>query len=193
MRPVERSEILDYVTYEEQRAEIRSRVLEAKRLRRVHVAGVLTFLFENADTVRYQVLEMIRTERIVREADVMHELRTYNELLGGPGELGCTVLIEIDDPKERDRCLTSWLDLPERLYVRLASGDRVRARFDPRQVGDRRLSSVQYVKFDTGGEVPVAVGVDAELLEAETVLEPEQRAALAEDLAEDAGSGGSPA
>jgi hypothetical protein len=101
MQPVGRDSLLDYVTYEERRDAIRRQVFAVKALRRVHVAGVLTFLFENADTVRYQVQEMMRAERIVKEGDIAHELATYNELLGGPGELGATLLIEIEDPVER--------------------------------------------------------------------------------------------
>ena len=119
---VQRHEILDYETYEEQRAELRARALETKRLRRVTTAGCLAFLFENRETVRYQVLEMVRTERIVKDADVRHELDTYNELLGGRGELGCTLLVGIDDPDERDRKLTRWLDLPGHLYLLTADG-----------------------------------------------------------------------
>ena len=96
-RAVRREEILDLETYERQRAEIRRRMLAIKGPRRVHLGAALTFLFENADTVRYQVQEMLRVERRSREEDVRHELATYNELLGPPGGLGCTLLIEIDD------------------------------------------------------------------------------------------------
>src|SRR5512138_3735258 len=151
MRRVRREELLDLSTYERARPEIRPGVLEAKRRRRVHAGGVLTFLFENTATVRYQVQEMIRAERLTREADVLHELETYNELLGGPGELGCTLLVELTDPAERDRRLREWVDLPPYLFVRLEDGSLVRPRFDPRQVGDGRLSSVQYLKFAVGG------------------------------------------
>ena len=185
MQPVQRESLLDYVTYEERRESIRREVLAIKTPRRVHVGGVLTFLFENTDTVRYQVQEMMRVERIVKEADVLHELATYNELLGGPGELGATLLIEIDDPAERDRCLRAWLELPWHVYVEVPSAggaERVYARFDARQIGEERLSSVHYIKFPTGGRVPRAVGVDLAGLEAETVLSPEQAAALARDL-----------
>ena len=101
MKPVERSEILDYVTYSERRPQIRSSAMEAKEKRRVLVGEVFTFLFENQETVRYQVQEMMRVERIVKETDIAHELQTYNELLGGEGELGCTLLIGIDDEAER--------------------------------------------------------------------------------------------
>ncbi len=182
MRPVRREELLDLAAYERSRAEIRAAMIEAKRRRRVHVAGVLTFLFENTATMRYQVQEMIRAERITSAPEILHELETYNELLGGKGELGCSLLIEIPDPAERDRRLREWLDLPAHLYLALEDGTRAWARFDPRQVGTDRLSSVQYLKFDVGGRVPVAVGSALPALVAETALDAEQRAALAEDL-----------
>jgi hypothetical protein len=182
---VRREEILDLSVYERSRAEIRAAILEAKRARRVHVAGALTLLFENAATVRYQVQEMVRAERITRDEDVRHELETYNELLGGPGELGATLLIELPDAEERDRKLREWLALPRHLYLRLEDGEKVRATFDPRQVGTDRLSSVQYLKFDVRGRTPVAAGSDLPRLTAETPLSPEQRAALAADLASD--------
>lgn len=183
MKPVDRSELLDYVTYDEQRPTLRPEALAAKAARRVIVAdGTFTFLFENRDTVRYQVQEMMRAERIVKEADIEHELQTYNELLGGPGQLGCTLLIGIDDEAERAQKLVQWLALPEHIYAELADGTRVRPTFDPRQVGEARLSSVQYLKLAVP-EAPVAVGVDLPGAEARTELSAQQRAALAEDLA----------
>jgi hypothetical protein len=104
MKPVERSEILDWVTYEERRAELRPLAIATKSARRMQVGDAFAFLFENRDTVRYQVQEMVRTERMVREADIQHELATYNELLGGPGELGCTLLIGIDGSTTARSC-----------------------------------------------------------------------------------------
>ena len=67
--------------------------------------------------------------------------------------------------------------------MKTASGRKVKAIFDPRQVGEERLSSVQNLKFDTGGESPVAVGSDHPKLQAEVALAPEQRRALETDLA----------
>ncbi len=185
-RPVRRDEILDLAAYERSRPEIRAAVMEAKRRRRVHVAGVLTILFENTATMRYQVQEMVRAEKMTKEPDILHELETYNELLGARGELGCSLLIELPDPAERDRRLREWLDLPAHLYLKLEDGTKVRPRFDPRQVGTDRLSSVQYLKFDVKGRTPVAVGSDLAALPAEAALDAEQRAALAADLASDA-------
>jgi hypothetical protein len=183
MNPVERSEIVDYQTYEDGRDAFRAEVLATKAPRRIHVGEHLTFLFENATTVRYQVQEMMRAEQIVREADIQHELATYNELLGGPGELGCTLLIELEDEAQRSEKLAAWRDLPRHLYALLDDGERVGASFDERQVGERRLSSVQYLKFRVNGRAPVALGVDHPALKVETRLDDAQRAALAADLA----------
>lgn len=182
MKPVERSEILDFVTYEERRAELRPLAIATKSLRRVQVGEAFTFLFENHDTVRYQVQEMVRTERMVREADIQHELATYNELLGGPGELGCTLLIGIDDEAERAAKLRAWLALPHHVYAKLDDGAVVRASFDPRQVGTDRLSAVQYLKLPVGGRAPVAIGIDLPAVAIEAALSSEQRAALQSDL-----------
>lgn len=182
-KTVTRDEIVDYVTYEERRAGVRESAMKAKDARRVHVGPYLTFLFENHETMRYQVQEMMRAERMVKEADILHEIETYNELLGREGELGATLLIEIDDPAARAGLLRDWKTLPEHLYVELPGGEKVCATFDRRQVGEDRLSSVQYLKFATSGQVPIAIGSDHPLLRATTRLSEEQRAALASDLA----------
>jgi hypothetical protein len=182
MKPIVRDEIVDWATYDDERKSRQERVFEVKRPRRVHVGEQLTFLFENHETVLYQIQEMVRAEKIVRDAEIRHEVETYNEVLGRSGELGCVLLIEIDDPAERQEKLTRWLELPEHLYVKLADGRKVRATYDARQVGETRVSSVQYLKFDTKGEVPVAIGADHPDLTVETALSDEQRRALAEDL-----------
>ncbi len=180
--PVTRDEIVDFETYRDERPTYRPKVIAIKAPRRVHVGAHLTFLFENHDTIRYQVQEMMLAERIVKEAEIRHELETYNELLGGPGGLGCSLLIEIEDERERAVKLAEWLALPKHLYAKLDDGTKVRATYDARQVGDTRLSSVHYLKFAVGGKVPVAIGTDLPQLMAEAVLTAEQRAALKDDL-----------
>jgi len=182
MKHVARAELCDWITWSERRPEILPGVLATKAARRVHLGSELTLLFENADTVRYQIQEMMRVERIVREADIQHELETYNELLGGAGELGATLLIEIDDPRRREELLPRWLGLPRRIYLGLAGGKRAYAQVDERQIGETRVSAVQYLRFDTQGEAPQALGTDFPELALEVALTAEQRAALAQDL-----------
>lgn len=182
MKPVERNEIIDYVTYEEQRDSFRDKMFAVKAPRRVHIGEYLTLLFENHETMLYQIQEMVRTERMVKESDIRHEIDTYNEVLGGDGEFGCTLLIEINDRSIREEKLKAWRELPEKLYLLLEDGTRIWATFDERQRGEDRVSSVQYMKFNTGSQVPIAVGVDLPELQAENRLTAEQREALREDL-----------
>ena len=185
MKKVTREEIVDFITYGDLRDDMRAKVLEIKRERRYHAGEHLTFLFENADTVLYQIQEMMRIENIVRESDILHELETYNEVLGGPGELGCTLLIEIDDPAKRDVLLRRWIKMMEHIFVEVEGGQKVYCSFDHRQVGEERLSSVQYIKFDSGGRVPLAVGCDLESCDVKVLLTEQERGALGHDLASD--------
>jgi len=182
VKPVERSELLDYVTYGEQRDAIRGSALRAKSVRRVLVGEHFTFLFENRETVLYQVQEMTRIEHIVKEEEIQHELDTYNELIHPAGTVGCTLMVGIDDEQLRDQKLQEWMGLNEHIYAKLPDGSLVRPTWDPRQVGDTRLSSVQYLSFALGPEAPVAIGIEMPGIEAETQLSDAQRAALLADL-----------
>lgn len=184
MRPVSRDEILDYLTYNDQRDGLRTEALAAKADRRLNVGPYLCLLFENTVTLRYQVHEMMRVERIVREAAIQHEIDTYNELVGGPGELCATLLIGIPDEATRQVLLTRWMGLNDHIYARMEDGSVVRPTWDPRQVGEDRLSSVQYLTFPFGERAPVSLGCDwdePELLH-ELTLSPGQRSALQADL-----------
>jgi hypothetical protein len=183
MRRVQHHEILDWQTYGEVRPQCRAQALAVKAPRRVHLGEFLTLLFENTLTVRYQIQEMIWAERIVRAADIQHEIDTYNDLLGPAGTLACTLLVEIEAGAERDARLRAWWELPEKIYLQLEDGSRVHARFDARQRGEGRLSSVQYLQFDVGGRTPVAAGVELPGLIESVAFSAATRRALSEDLA----------
>jgi len=182
MRAVLRSQILDGAHYERTRAFSRASVMEIKRKRRIHVGPCLTFLFENTTTIWYQVQEMLRAERIEREEDILHELATYNALLGGNGQLGCCLLVEIEDPVVRDRRLREWRALPAYVYMRCEGGATVRPIVDPAQIDAHRISAVQYLTFHLDDWRPIALGCDLPGLIAETPLTREQRDALSDDL-----------
>ncbi len=183
MSHVTRQEILDFETYADQRDAIRASAMAAKDLRRVHAGPHLTFLFENRETVRYQVLEMVRAERMVREADIRHELDTYNALMGGPDDLGATLLIEIEDEGERAERLRRWRDLPGTIALVLEDGRKVPALWDEEQMNEEKLSSVQFLRFPAGrGSRPVGLVVDHPELAVEVAFNPATRQALAADL-----------
>ena len=179
---VRQEEILDWQTYTDDRDTTRAMVMRLKKSRRIHLGENLTFLFENHDTIWYQIQEIMRAERIVRESGIREELDGYNSMLGGPGQLGCALLIEIEDEAKRRPLLEAWLGLQECLYAELADGTRIYAEFDPTQVGQDRLSAVQYLVF-TLPEGPVRLGSDFATLELTVNLDDAQRAALAADLA----------
>ena len=179
---VRRDEILDWQTYADNRDAVRAEVMTVKAARRIHLGEHLTFLFENHDTMRYQVHEIMRAERIVRETSIHEELETYNGMLGGAGQLGCALLIEIEDEAKRRPLLEAWLGLQECLYAETADGSRIYAEFDPTQVGRGRLSAVQYLNFSLESG-PVRLGSDFAALELTVDLTEAQRAALAADLA----------
>jgi hypothetical protein len=182
MRKVQRSDVLDFQTYVDRRDAYRARVLQEKAKRRIHLGEHLTFLFESTDTILYQVQEMMRIEQIVREKEIQHEIDTYNQLLGGPGELGCTLQIEIDDAAERNVKLRAWLRLPQHLYLKLDDASRVPALWDSAQMDDTRLSTVQYLKFQVGPRRPVAIGSTLPELQLEAELTAEQQQTLTADL-----------
>lgn len=170
MARVERKDLLDYLNYLDHRAAIRASAMTAKALRRVHLGEHLTFLFENVETIRYQVLEMLRVERRVREADVQHELDTFNALLGQDGELGCTLLIELPDGQDRAEQLRRWRDLPGHIFMVFTDGTRSEARFDSNPMNGDKLSAVQFLKFTVAGRIPSALVSDLPGLSGEVVL-----------------------
>lgn len=182
MRKVQRSEILDFLAYGEQRDSIRAEAMAAKALRRVHLGEHMTFLFENPATIRYQILEMVRAEQMAKESHIQHELDTYNAVLGDDGELGCTLLIEIRDEAERAILLRRWRNLPGHIFMTFTDGTREAASFDSEQMSDEKLSSVQFLKFAVGSRTPSGLMTDLPELETDTALCLDTQAALMADL-----------
>ena len=178
---VKRSEIFDYQTYEENRLDTKSKIFEIKKHRRVHLGENLTFLFENHETIKYQIQEIMRVEKIVKESAILEELNTYNSFLGNSGELACVLLIEIEEESDRKPLLENWMGMEKCIYILDEVGNKIFAEHDPTQVGDRRLSAVQYLKFVIK-EPPIAIGCTFDELAGEIELTKEQRNALAGDL-----------
>ena len=103
--PLTLEDIADQRAYERERDEFRSNVIAAKKLRRVSVGPVVTLVFESRLTIRFQVQEMARAEKMVTDEQIQHELDVYNRLLPTPGELSATLFIELTSEEE----LRTWL------------------------------------------------------------------------------------
>jgi uncharacterized protein DUF3501 len=148
MNKVVLSEILDIAQYEKAREEFRRRVIEVKKNRRLPVGPMVTFVFENHDTVLFQIQEMMRAERIVDDDAVRHEVDTYNQLLPDENELAATMLIELPDAARIREEITKFhgMNTGEVTYIRVGD-ERLPGVFDAGQSDDRRISAVQYVRF----------------------------------------------
>ena len=148
MNKVVLSEILDIAQYEKARDEFRRRVIGLKKNRRAPVGQRITFVFENHDTVLFQIQEMMRAERIVNDDAIQHEIDTYNQLLPGENELAATMLIELPDPARIRDEITKFhgVNTGEATYFQVGD-ERLPGVFDAGQSDERRISAVQYVRF----------------------------------------------
>jgi len=187
MQKVSLPEVNNIADYELAREDFRARIMALKDRRRIRVGDHLTFLFENHDTVLYQIQEMMRIERIVRQHDIQHEVDTYNELIPEPGELSASLLIEYGTPELRQVRLRELLGLEDHVWLE-TGGQRAKARFDERQMSTDRISSVQYVKFRLSPEQAAGfakaarIVVDHPKYAASAALTPGQLKELAQDL-----------
>src|SRR5204863_4947038 len=114
---IPRSEILDLGDYERQRDGIRARAISARAIRRVELGPNATITFENRETVKYQIQEMLRAERIAREPEVAHEIETYSDLLPGPDELSATLMFEFPEAEARNVSLRDLVGFEKHLHL----------------------------------------------------------------------------
>jgi hypothetical protein len=193
MKPVEAGEILNLYEYERVREARRREIIALKAERRVGVGRYLSFVFENHDTVWFQIQEMVRAERLVDEAKIAEEVDVYNDLLPRPGELAATMMIEIADAGEVRPVLDRLLGIDTRDYVRLEVGPHVVVGVFETGRSDEELgkiSAVHFVRFALPAvaraafaAAEVALVVEHPNERARAVLSEESRRSLAGDLA----------
>ena len=150
MRPLRRFEIVPLDRYGPLRDAYRERVIAYKRTRRVALGEHATLLFEDRETLRFQVQEMLWVERIGEPAKVQAELDVYNELMPSEADLSATLFLEISEASEIRPTLERLVGLDRALVLVLGEepgATRAPARFDPRQHEAGRISAVQYLRF----------------------------------------------
>ncbi len=148
MKKVTLEEILDIAQYERARVEFRRRIIELKKKRRIAVGPTVTFVFENHDTILFQIQEMIRAERLVHDDAIQHEIATYNQLLPAQNELAATMLIELPDAARIREEIAKFhgVNTGEATYLEVGA-QKLPGVFDAGQSDERRISAVQYVRF----------------------------------------------
>ena len=191
-RQLTRQTILPFAEYAAIRHEQRRHIAEIKRQRRVEVGPFATFYFENYDTMRHQVQEMLHIEK-GGESQIDDELAAYNPLIPQGAELVATVMFEIDDPTRRAATLARLGGIEHRVFLDVAA-ERTRGEADPTRENtspEGKASSVQFIRFPfterqivqfkTPGARVIA-GFDHPSYEHMAVLPEPVRAALAADF-----------
>src|SRR5262245_10162137 len=190
MQKIVLDDILGFGAYEKVREQFRQGIIERKRHRRIAVGDKVSIVFENRDTVIFQIQEMLRAERIADLDKIREEIAVYNELIPNPGELSATLFLEIEDQTHLREELLKFLGIDEAVFLK--GGERsTRGRFEEGRSKDDKISAVQYVRFPLDAQARDAFlsGQQVELIidhpnyRARVVLAPEARQSLAEDLA----------
>jgi len=146
MKKIVLDDILGFAAYEKVREEFRREIIDKKKLRRVSVGDNISLVFENRDTVIFQIQEMLRAERITDLDKIREEIAVYNELIPNPGELSATLFIEIEDQSHLRDELLKFLGIDEAVMFKV--GDyRVAGRFEEGRAKEDKISAVQYVRF----------------------------------------------
>lgn len=190
---IELKDVLNFFEYEKVREAMRQRVIELKRARRVQVGRHLSFVFENRDTLLFQIQEMCRIERITEDARIQDELDVYNPLLPEPGELSATLMIEIEDKHQIQPVLDRFMgiDTGRHVWIQVGREFAVPGDFEAGHSDEEKgkLSAVHFVRFAFPApavrafkDSEVSLVVDHPGERARTRLSDETKAALLEDL-----------
>ena len=190
-------DIADLPTYEREREAFRDHVIALKRRRRVAVGPLVTLLFENRDTIRFQIQEMARVERLATDAAIESELDAYNPLIPEPGGLSATLFIELTADELLREWLPKLLGIESSVVIRVGGSDGASIRCFPEAghaaqlTRDDITSSVHYIQwtlkpdeialFGTG---PVEISVDHPEYAHSVTLSEEQVAELLSDLSD---------
>ena len=142
MPPIDRQTLMSLETYARERPQFRAKVMAHKKDRTVRLGEHVTLLFEDELTIRYQVQEMLRVERIFEEEGIRGELDAYNPLVPDGRNLKATLMVEFPDPDERRRKLEELIGIEDRTWVQVAGHGRVWAIADEDLDGDWVQSNI---------------------------------------------------
>ena len=192
MRKLERAALWSLERYAEERPAFRARVLAHKRNRRVSLGPHATLLFEDFLTMRYQVQEMLRAERIFERAEIEGEIAAYNPLIPDGSNWKATLLLEYQDADERRRALARMAGIEHQVWVEATGYGRVfaAANEDMERSTDDRTAAVHFLRFELGAALidalkagaDLAMGIDHEALPYRVEVGAQMRDALVRDL-----------
>lgn len=161
------ADIADTRAYEREREEFRARIIELKRRRRVHLGTIVTLVFENRDTIRFQIQEMARVEHITTDEGIQEELDIYNPLVPEAGQLRATLFIELTSDEQMREWLPRLVGIERSLVFRLGDGSTVRCTVEAQHASqltrEHVTAAVHYVNFDFAPSQVAAFGEGVQL------------------------------
>jgi len=167
---ITRDSLMTLETYAKARPEFRKRVIEHKKLRTLALGEHVTLIFEDELTIRYQIQEMLRIEKIFEEEGILHELESYTPLVPDGSNFKATMMIEYDDPVERKKALSKLIGVEDRVWVQVEGSPKVYAIADEdlERENDEKTSSVHFLRFELSKDmcealkygVTLSVGID---------------------------------
>jgi Protein of unknown function (DUF3501) len=159
------ADIADVRAYEREREAFRDHIISLKALRRVHVGTIISIVFESRETIRFQIQEMARVEKLVSDSQIQTELDIYNPLIPAAGRLCATLFIECTSDDQLREWLPKLVGIETNVELRIGEGDHQRrVRCIPESSHAAQLtraeitSAVHYIFFDVGAEHADAVG-----------------------------------
>ena len=193
MKPLTVQDVLPIEEYERSREAFRQRIIDLKQKRRLSVGTLITMVFENRETVLFQIQEMVRAERILRPERVSEEVAMYNEQIPQAGELSATLMIEVTDPQLVKPVLDRLQGIDRGQTVGIRVGPHlVYGVFEQGRSNEEKISAVHYVRFPVSETVkalmedpavPMQVVVTHPRYQAAQPVSEEMRRSLLEDLA----------
>ncbi len=147
MKKVTKGDILNIYEYEKVRDEKIKQIIEIKKNRRVFVGDMVHIVFENTDTVWFQIQEMIRSERMVKDEEIEREIEVYNELIPEKNQLSMTMFVEIPDAEERKKLLPKLVGIHDGVYLNIGNKHRIKALANEKSKKDYEVGKAAVVHF----------------------------------------------
>jgi hypothetical protein len=192
---ISRESLMPLEVYARSRKEFRSKVLAHKKHRTVHIGPNVTLIFEDELTIRYQIQEMLRIEKIFEEDGIEDELSAYNPLVPTGTNWKATMLVEYPEVEERKRMLSKLIGVEDHVWVRVEGFDKAYAIADEdlERSNEQKTSSVHFLRFELNGDMRaalregmgLAMGIDHRNYSVTVAItDPATRASLVSDLQE---------
>jgi len=165
MKKLSRPDLMSLEQYAAERTRLRSEVIAHKQVRNVQVGPNMTWCFEDCITIRYQILEMLRAERIFESDGIQGELDAYNPLIPDGSNWKVTLLLEFPDPNERRVALEKLMGVEDRCWIRVSEMERVFAIADEdmERTNDEKTSAVHFLRFELSPSMVEAMKSGASL------------------------------